>query len=77
MPRWPADAKRFSVSIAHSVRRNAGYFHIPNPALAKCGNPEWLRLVTQGGKPGHAPGLAETTGTHVRSAPDSFSREPL
>lgn len=75
MPRWPADAKRFGTSIAHNVRRDAGHFHIPNPALAKCGNPEWLRLVAQGDKPMHAPGLAATTGTHARSAPTSFSKE--
>ncbi len=75
MSRWPADAKRFRVSIAHNVRRDAGYLHIPNPALAKCGNPEWMQLVTQVDKPGHAPGLVATPGTYARSAPALFSKE--
>ena len=50
MPRWPANAKKFKVSIIHNVQRDTSYSYIPKPILAKLGNPKGLQFVIRGDK---------------------------
>ena len=50
MPRWPADTKKFKVSITRNVKRDTSYSYIPKPILAMLGNPKGLQFVIQGDK---------------------------
>ena len=48
MPKWAANATKFTASITHNVKRGTSY--IPKPIRTKLGNPKGLQFVIQGYK---------------------------
>ena len=50
MPRWPVDAKEFSVSVTRNVRCDTSCTYVPKPILAKLGNPKRILFVIRGDK---------------------------
>ena len=48
MPKWPNDARDFTVSVIPNVKCDTSYSYIPKPILNKLGNPRKIRFSIRG-----------------------------